>query len=260
MNNLFDSHAHINLHFYKDDIDSVLKRMLDDGINKVVIPGIDIETVRSAIELAEKHPNFIYTAVGYHPQDAIKWEDSLYQELTELSKNSTVVAVGEVGLDYYWDTTPRDVQHDVLKKQINLAKELDLPLIIHTRESQDDTLEILKKYNAESVGGVFHCFSGDVEFAKRCIDLGFYISFAGNITFKNAQNLRDVAKEIPLEHILIETDSPYLTPVPNRGKRNEPYNVKYVAQQVATLKDLDFDVVADITYKNAIKLFNISES
>lgn len=260
MNKLFDSHAHINLHFYKDDIDNVIKRMVDNGVTKIVIPGIDIETVKSAIELSKKYPKLIYTGIGYHPQDAIKWENHIYDELKELSKNNSVVAVGEVGLDYYWDTTPREVQHEVLENQINLAKELNLPLIIHTRESQDDTLEILRKCGADSIGGVFHCFSGDIEFAKKCIDIGFYISFAGNITFKNAQNLRDVAKEIPLDNILIETDSPYLTPVPNRGKRNEPFNVKYVAEQIAILKDIDVKEVSNITYNNAMKLFKISEN
>lgn len=255
----FDSHAHINLPHYDNDREDVIKNMFASGVEKIVIPGVDIETINSAIALAEIYPNQIFTGIGYHPTDSIKWNDQLYEQLKNLAKKECVVAVGEIGLDYHWDTSPKDIQHQVLKLQIDLAKELDLPVIIHTRDSLDDTLKILIDSKADKVGGIFHCFSGDLEFAKKCIDIGFYISFAGNITFKNAQNLRDVAKEISLENILIETDSPYLTPMPNRGKRNEPSNVQFVAKQIAELKNISIEEVAEQTYLNAMKIFKIKE-
>ncbi len=254
---LFDTHAHINLPHYNEDREAVINRMFETGVEKLVIPGVDLETINSAIELAEKYPGKIYSAIGFHPQDAIKWVENMYSELTELAKKECVVAIGEIGLDYYWDTTPKEKQHEVLKLQLELARKVSLPVIIHTRESHLDTLEILQANGADEVGGIFHCFSGDTDFAKRCIELGFYISFAGNITFKNAQNLRDVAREISIDKILIETDSPYLTPMPNRGKRNEPANVQYVAKQIAEVKGLSPEEVADITFNNAMKVFKL---
>jgi TatD DNase family protein len=254
---LFDTHAHINLHHYNEDREEVIERMFAGGVEKIVIPGVDMETITSAIAIAGKYPGKIYAGIGFHPTDAIKWEEDIYQRLKDLAKNPCVVAIGEIGLDYYWDTSPKEKQFEVLKLQIELAKELSLPLIIHTRESHADTLEILKESGAGQVGGIFHCFSGDFDFALKCIDLGFYISFAGNITFKNAQNLRDAAREIPLDKILIETDSPYLTPVPNRGKRNEPLNVQYVAKEIAGLKNLTPEAVAEQTFINAHKVFKL---
>lgn len=257
MYKLFDSHAHINLGHYDADRENIIAEMFEKKIEKIVIPGVDLATITSAIELAEKNPNKIYAGVGFHPQDAIKWDDSFYDTLKQLTNKECVVAIGEVGLDYYWDTTPKEIQHRVLKLQIELAKECKLPLIIHTRDSLEDTFQVLKENKANEVGGVFHCFSGDLDFAKKCLELNFYISFAGNITFKNAQNLRDVAKIIPLENILIETDSPYLTPMPNRGKRNSPSYVEFVAKQIAEIKGLTFEEVANVTYNNACKLFQL---
>jgi TatD DNase family protein len=257
MLNLFDTHAHINLDHFKEDRDAVIERMFDAGVNKLVIPGVDLETINSAIALAEKYPGKIYAGIGFHPQDAIKWDDDYYQQLKILAQKDCVVAIGEIGLDYYWDTTPKEKQFEVLKLQIELAKEINLPLIIHTRESLDDTLQFLKDNDAGKVGGIFHCFSGDSKFARKCIDLGFYISFAGNITFKNAQNLRDVVQDIPLENILIETDSPYLTPVPYRGKRNEPAHVQYVAKLIAEIKQISVEQVAEQTTANAMKVFGL---
>jgi TatD DNase family protein len=256
---LFDTHAHINLAHFDEDREEVINRMFSGGVEKIVIPGVDLETVNSAIKLAGEYSGKIYAAIGFHPQDAIKWAPENYAELKELAKNPCVVAIGEIGLDYYWDTSPKDRQYEVLKLQIDLAKELSLPIIIHTRESLDDTLAILKENNADQVGGIFHCFSGDLEFAKKCIELGFYISFAGNITFKTAQNLRDAAREIPLDKILIETDSPYLTPVPHRGKRNEPAYVQFVAKEIAGLKNISVEEVAKQTYNNAKKVFKIKD-
>lgn len=257
MNNIrfFDSHAHMNLHHFDNDREEVLNKIFSSGVEKFVIPGVDMETINSALKLAHQYPDKIYTGLGYHPTDAIKWNDDIHQQIKELAKDPSVVAIGEIGLDYYWDTSPKDIQHEVFKIQIKLAQELDLPVIIHTRDSHEDTLKILKENNAQK--GIFHCFSGDAKFAKECIDIGFYISFAGNITFKNAQNLRDAAKETPLEHILIETDSPYLTPMPDRGKRNDSSYVKYVAKQIAELKNISVEEVAETTFNNAMKVFKI---
>ncbi len=257
MNNIkyFDSHAHINLHHFDNDREEVLNKIFSSGVEKFVIPGVDLETIHSAIKMADNYPNKIYTAVGYHPTDSIKWNDDIFNQVKELAKNKSVVAIGEIGLDYYWDTSPKDIQHDVFRTQINLAKEIDLPVIIHTRDSHEDTLKILKEEHATK--GIFHCFSGDTKFAEECIDIGFYISFAGNITFKNAQNLRDVAKFTPIESILIETDSPYLTPMPDRGKRNDSSYVRYVAKQIAEVKNISVEEVAEITFNNAMKVFNI---
>jgi TatD DNase family protein len=259
MNNtkFFDSHAHINLHHYDNDREQIIEKIFNSGVDKIVIPGVDFETIHSALELAKKYPDKIYTGIGFHPTDAIKWDDSTLEKLKELSKNSSVVAIGEIGLDYYWDTSPKELQHEVFKIQIDLAKELNLPVIIHTRDSQEDTLKILKENNADKTGGIFHCFSGDINFARECVDFGFYISFAGNITFKNAQNLRDAAREISLDKILIETDSPYLTPMPDRGKRNDSSYVQFVAKQIAELKNISLEEVAEQTYNNAMNVFKI---
>lgn len=261
MNNIkfFDSHAHINLQHYDNDRDEIIKKIFGSGVDKIVIPGVDMETISSALKLAEKYPDNIYTGIGFHPTDSIKWDTTTLNTLKELSKNKSVVAIGEIGLDYYWDTSPKELQHEIFITQIELAKELNLPVIIHTRDSHEDTLKILKENNAGKTGGIFHCFSGDSDFAKQCIDIGFYISFAGNITFKNAQKLRDAAKEIPLERILIETDSPYLTPMPDRGKRNDPSYVRFIAQQIADIKGLSLEEVATQTYKNALSVFKITE-
>jgi TatD DNase family protein len=259
MNNtkFFDSHAHINLHHYDNDREQIIEKIFNSGVDKIVIPGVDFETIHSALELSKKYPDKIYTGIGFHPTDAIKWDDSTLEKLKELSKNSSVVAIGEIGLDYYWDTSPKELQHEVFKIQIDLAKELNLPVIIHTRDSQEDTLKILKENNADKTGGIFHCFSGDINFARECVDFGFYISFAGNITFKNAQNLRDAAREISLDKILIETDSPYLTPMPDRGKRNDSSYVQFVAKQIAELKNISLEEVAEQTYNNAMNVFKI---
>lgn len=262
MNNtkFFDSHAHINLNHYDNDRDEIINKIFDSGVDKIVIPGVDMDTINSALDLAKKYPNNIYTGIGYHPTDSIKWDENTLNKLKELSKNKSVVAIGEIGLDYYWDTSPKELQHEIFKTQINLAKELNLPIIIHTRDSLEDTMKILKENNADKVGGIFHCFSGDLEFAKECVDFGFYISFAGNITFKNAQKLRDVAKEISLKNILIETDSPYLTPIPDRGKRNDSSYVKFVAKQIAELKNITIEEVAEQTYNNAMNVFKINNN
>ncbi|HZG60907.1 MAG TPA: TatD family hydrolase [Anoxybacillus sp.] len=254
---LFDTHAHLNAIQYNDDLQEVIDRALEEGVSNIVVVGFDRPTISRAIELAEQYP-FIYAAVGWHPVDAIDMTEDDLQMIEQLAAHPKVVALGEMGLDYYWDKSPKEVQKEVFRKQIALAKKVKLPIIIHNREATADIIEILKEENAAEVGGIMHCFTGSVEVAKQCIDMNFYISFGGPVTFKNAKKPKEVAKEIPLEHLLIETDCPYLTPHPFRGKRNEPSYVKYVAEAIAELKGISFEEVAQKTFDNAKKIFGIT--
>lgn len=254
---LFDTHAHLNAMQYSEDVEEVIRRATNEGVSHIVVVGFDRPTISRAIELAEQY-DFIYAAVGWHPVDAIDMTEDDLQMIEELAAHPKVVALGEMGLDYYWDKSPKEVQKEVFRKQIALAKKVKLPIIIHNREATADILEILKEENAAEVGGIMHCFTGSIEVAKQCIDMNFYISFGGPVTFKNAKKPKEVAKEIPLEHLLIETDCPYLTPHPFRGKRNEPSYVKYVAEAIAELKGISFEEVAGKTSDNAKKLFGIN--
>ncbi|MCL6585062.1 MAG: TatD family hydrolase [Anoxybacillus sp.] len=254
---LFDTHAHLNAVQYSEDVEEVIKRAQEEKVCNIVVVGFDRPTIARAIELAEQY-DFIYAAVGWHPVDAIDMTDEDLYMLEQLAAHPKVVALGEMGLDYYWDKSPKDVQKDVFRKQIALAKKVKLPIIIHNREATADILTILQEENAQEVGGIMHCFTGSVEVAKQCIAMNFYISFGGPVTFKNAKKPKEVAKDIPLEHLLIETDCPYLTPHPFRGKRNEPSYVKYVAEAIAELKEISLEEVARQTTENAKKLFGIN--
>lgn len=255
---LFDTHTHLNADQFEGEEDAIIRRAKEAGVSKMLVVGFDAKTIERAMQLAETY-DFLYAAVGWHPVDAKDMTDDDLNWLEELASHPKVVAIGETGLDYYWDKSSKDVQKEAFKQQIQLAKKVKLPLVIHNREATDDVIEILKREGADEVGGVMHCFSGTLEQAQRCIDLNFYISFAGPVTFKNAKPLQEVAREVPLERILIETDCPYLAPHPFRGKRNEPAYVKYVAQQLAHLKNKDIEEIATITYNNAKRLFRISE-
>jgi TatD DNase family protein len=206
--------------------------------------------------LAEKY-DFIYAAVGWHPQDAKDMTDADFDQIRELCAHPKVVAIGEIGLDYYWDTSPKDVQHTVFRRQIRLARELGKPIIIHNRDAHDDVVRILREENAAEVGGIMHCYSGSWEIAKMCLDMNFYISFGGPVTFKNAKQPKEVLKQVPLDRLLIETDSPYLCPDPFRGKRNESAYVKYVAEAAAALKEMPVEELAAITSTNAKRIFGL---
>lgn len=253
---LFDTHAHLNAEQYNDDLEEVIERAKHEGVQELVVVGFDRPTIKKAIELAEAY-EFIYASVGWHPVDAIDMTDEDLQWIEELASHPKVVALGEMGLDYYWDKSPKDVQREVFRKQIRLAKKVKLPIIIHNRDATADVVEILKEEGAAEVGGIMHCFSGSVEIAKECIEMNFYISLGGPVTFKNAKKPKEVAAEIPLDRLLIETDCPYLTPHPYRGKRNEPSYVKLVAQQIAELKGISFEEVAEATTANAKKCFGM---
>ncbi|WP_053369049.1 TatD family hydrolase [Bacillus sp. FJAT-27245] len=254
---LIDTHAHLNAEQYKDDIEEVITRARENGVEKMVVVGFDRPTIEKAIELAEAH-EFIYACVGWHPVDAIDMTDEDLVWIEELASHSKVVAIGEMGLDYHWDKSPRDIQKEVFRKQIRLAKKVKLPIVIHNRDATADIVEILKEENASEVGGIMHCYSGSVEIAKQCVDMNFYISLGGPVTFKNAVKPKEVAAELPLERLLIETDCPYLTPHPHRGKRNEPSYVRLVAEEIASIKGIPFEDVAKATTENALRLFGIS--
>jgi len=254
---LFDTHAHLNAVQYEEDLEEVIQRAKDEGVSHIVVVGFDRPTIKRAMELSEQY-DFIYASVGWHPVDAIDMTEEDLAWIKELASHPKVVALGEMGLDYHWDKSPKEVQKEVFRKQIALAKEVQLPIIIHNREATADILEILKEEKAEEVGGIMHCFSGSLDVAKQCMNMNFYISFGGPVTFKNAKKPKEVAQEIPLDRLLIETDCPYLTPHPYRGKRNEPSYVKLVAEQIAELKGVSFEEIAYVTTENAKKLFGIS--
>lgn len=253
----FDTHAHLNAEQYNEDLQEVIDRAQNEGISNIVVVGFDRPTIEKAMELTEKY-DFIYASVGWHPVDAIDMTEDDLQWIEELSSHPKVVALGEMGLDYYWDKSPKDIQQEVFRKQIRLAKKVKLPIVIHNREATADIVEILKEEGAGEVGGIMHCFSGSPEIAKECVDMNFFISLGGPVTFKNAKKPKEVADVIPLEKLLIETDCPYLTPHPFRGKRNEPSYVKLVAEQIAEIKGLSVEEVAKATTENAKKLFGIN--
>jgi TatD DNase family protein len=254
---LFDTHAHLNAEEYLEDLDEVIFRAQDAGVTNMVVVGFDRPTIERAMELVDRY-DFLYASIGWHPVDAIDMRDEDLAWIEKLSAHPKVVALGEMGLDYHWDKSPKDVQKDVFRKQIRLAKKLKLPIIIHNREATADIMEILREEGAEKVGGIMHCFSGSPEIAKECVNMNFYISLGGPVTFKNAKKPKEVAAEVPLDKLLIETDCPYLTPHPFRGKRNEPGYVKLVAQQIAEIKGLPYEEVAETTNKNAKIIFGIN--
>lgn len=251
-----DTHVHLNAEQYNEDLQDVIDRALEAGVNQMVVIGFDQKTVKRAIELAEEY-DFIYAVVGWHPVDAIDCTDEDLQWIEELASHPKVVAIGETGLDYHWDKSPKEIQQQVFRKQIQLAQRVNLPLVIHNRDATEDVVRILQEEQAEKTGGVMHCFGGSVETAKTCIDMNFMISLGGPVTFKNAKKPKEVATEIPLEWLMIETDAPYLAPHPHRGKRNEPSLVPLVAEEIARLKGVSIEEVAQATTENAKRFYKI---
>ena len=253
---LFDTHTHVNVEQFDEDRKEVIERARQAGVSEMVVVGFDKVTIDGAMALAESY-DFIYAAVGWHPVDAIDATEEDFQRIEQLAGHPKVVALGEMGLDYHWDKSSKDVQKAVFKRQIELAKRMKMPIIIHNREATDDILTILKEENAAEVGGIMHCFSAGIDEAKQCLDMNFYISFGGPVTFKNAKLPKEVAKEVPLDRLLVETDCPFLSPHPYRGKRNEPARVKLVAEKIAELKGMELEELAEITSNNARRLFGI---
>lgn len=251
---LIDTHTHIDM-IEGISIDEVLENARQNGVEKLIVPCAYPKDVDKIYELSLKYEN-VYGMLGVHPSEVKDWDDSLIDKIKEYSKSNKIVAIGEIGLDYYWDKSFNDLQKEVFIKQIKLANELNLPISIHDREAHKDTFDILKEYNKNSTI-VMHCFSGSVEFARECIKEGWYIALGGVVTFKNAIKTKDVAKDIPLDKLLLETDAPYLTPVPYRGKENQPAYVKFVAEEIAKLRGISTEEVEKNSSENAIKVFHL---
>ncbi len=251
---IFESHAHYDDEGFNEDREELLKRLPKEGIKTVINIGITVNSSKQCIKLANKY-DYIYAAIGVHPHEVSNMDDDKLEQIKEMTKEPKVVSIGEIGLDYYYNHSPRDVQKLWFKKQIELAKEVKKPIVVHSREAEEDTFNIIKETNAKEVGGVIHCFGGSAEMAVEYVKLGFYIGVGGVVTYKNGKKLKRVVEQIPLEHLLIETDSPYLAPVPKRGKRNDSTNLVYVIKQIAELKGIDYDEVVKVTRDNGMKLF-----
>ena len=252
---LFDTHAHYDDDWFDEDRDALLASMPEKGVGMIVNPGITVETSRQAIAMAEKYPH-VYAAVGIHPENCHDFVPQHIDFLRELAKHPKVVAIGEIGLDYYWDTNPpKEFQQEVLRAQLALAQELKLPVIIHDRDAHADTLAIVKEF--PEVTGVFHCYSGSVEDARTLVKMGWMLSFNGAATFKNARKAPEVIAEVPMERLMIETDAPYLAPVPHRGKRNDSSLMYLVAEKIAQIKGLTAEEVEAVTWDNGKRFFRI---
>lgn len=252
---IFDSHAHYDSEQFNEDRNELLLSMEENGVGTIVNSAANWDSVTEVVELAHKYP-FVYAAVGMHPDEVGDLNDERFEYLKSQCQKDKVVAVGEIGLDYYWDNESHDVQKKWFIKQLELARELDLPVIIHSRDAAADTLEIMKEYG-QGLRGVIHCFSYSIELAREYVKMGYYIGIGGVVTFKNGRKLKEIAAEIPLERILLETDCPYLAPVPFRGKRNCSAYISYVAQEIANLKGISYEEVVAQTEKNGKELFQI---
>lgn len=252
MSYLIDTHAHLDMY---EDWDVNIKNAKENGIKKIIIPAVETEYFQKILDIANSYED-VYCMMGIFPTEAKNWHDGILDDIKEFAKNKKVVSIGEIGLDYYWDKSFVDEQKDIFIKQVKLANELGLPIEIHDREAHKDVFDILVEYNKTS-DVVFHCFSGSVEFARECLKQGWYIALGGVVTFKNAVKTKEVAKDVPLDRLMLETDSPYLTPVPFRGKENQPAYVRYVADEIAKLKGIDVKEVIEATTKNAEMVFGI---
>jgi len=253
---LFDSHTHLDDEGFDLDRDEVIERAREAGVKYMLNPGADLASSIKGVNLAERYEG-LYAAVGVHPHDVKDMDEATMEILKALSQKNKVVAIGEIGLDFYYDHSPRDTQRYWFKRQIQLAREVGLPIIIHERDAHQEVFDILKEARAGELGCVMHCFSGSVELAKEYVKLGMYISLGGPVTFKNARKPQEVAMAVPLDKLLIETDSPYLTPIPFRGKRNEPARVSLVAEKIAELRGLSPETLAQQTTENAKAFFRI---
>ena len=254
---LIDSHAHLEMREFENDRSDVICRAKSAGVDFIVTVGTNVELSRKAVKLAGQHEN-IYATIGVHPHDVGKINNTTYDELKKLAGDKKVVAYGEIGLDYFRNIAPQALQMEKFGEQLQLAKELSLPVVIHARQAQAQSLEMIKSSGIRR--GVFHCFAGDYEMARQCLDWGFYLSVPGVVTFNKSKTMQEVVKKVPLASLLLETDCPYLTPDPFRGKRNEPAYIVYTAKKVAEIKGLSWEEVATVTAQNTLDLFRIEAS
>ena len=250
----FDTHAHYDDDQFDSDREALLAALPQKGVDLVVDPGSNLTSSKKALSIAESH-DFVFAAVGIHPHDAKEWDENSENELRLMANHKKVVAIGEIGLDYHYDFSPRDIQRDVFRRQLELARSLKMPVIVHEREACEDCLSIIKDFR--DVLGVVHCFSGSLETAKIIVDMGWYISFTGAVTFKNARKAPEVAAWLPKDRLMIETDSPYMAPVPVRGTRNDSSNLTYIAEKIASLRGVTSEEIARITMENGRRFFNI---
>lgn len=255
----FDTHSHYNDEKFDSDRYEVINKVRESGVTKFITVGYNIESSKKAIEISNKI-DYTYCAIGVSPNDVPNSKEEwkkMYRDLEELLDNKKIVAIGEIGLDYYWNKDNKEIQKQIFIEQIELANKNNLPIVIHTRDAMSDTIDILKNKIKATKCGIFHCCPQNIELIKSALDLGFYISFAGPITFKNAKYANQCANLVPLDKLLIETDSPYLSPEPNRGKRNDSSNIHFIAEKIAEFKGISTELVAEQTYKNAQIIFNI---
>ncbi|XCN74737.1 MAG: TatD family hydrolase [Candidatus Electrothrix aestuarii] len=255
---LIDSHCHLDMEDSQEEISDLVDSARQSQVETIITIGIDLATSQRAVELAKTYPG-VYASIGIHPHSADEGDDTTYQQLKELAKTDKVVAYGEIGLDYAKQYAPVERQRKEFARQLELAKDLQLPIIIHDRDAHEDTIQIIKEQGPFPAGGVMHCFSGDTAFAQQILDLGLYISIPGIVTFKNALDLQQVAQDIPLDRMVLETDGPFLTPAPFRGKRNRPEYLLYTAAMVAELRGISIDEIAQQTTQNTRRLFSLPE-
>jgi TatD DNase family protein len=253
---LIDSHAHLEMPEFKKDLGGVIQKAKASGVEYIFTVGTEKRDWKRTLEIAHRYPS-VYAILGVHPHNAEEINDETYGTLKQLCRDGRVKAYGEIGLDFFKNLSPRDTQLKRFREQLALAKELKLPIVIHDREAHEETLDILRSEKAGEHGGIIHCFSGDYRMAKMCMDMGFLISVPGSITFKNAEGYHEIIREIPLEYLLVETDAPYLAPVPFRGKRNEPAYVRYTAQKLAEIKCEPIEKVAEVTTENALRIYRL---
>ena len=256
---IFDTHAHYDDDAFNEDRDTLLASLKENGVGGVVNVSSSMATIKTSIGLAEKYP-FIYTSVGVHPDEVGALDEVAYEELFMSAKHEKCVAIGEIGLDYYWNKEIKEVQAAAFRRQLDIARELNLPVIIHSREAASDTFEIMKEAYRAGIHGVIHCYSYSWEMAKEYIKMGYFIGVGGVLTFKNAAKLKEVVKNAPMESLVLETDCPYLSPVPHRGERNSSINIKYVVETMAELKGVTTEEIERVTWDNAMRLYSFMES
>lgn len=253
---IFDSHTHLNAEQFNEDIPETIQRAKELGVSEMAVVGFDTPTIEKSLALSKKYP-FIYSIIGWHPTEAGSYSKEIEEDLQQKLTLPKVVALGEIGLDYHWMEDPKEVQDKVFRRQIAIAKEMNLPISIHMREAIEDTYQILKEEDVRDIGGIMHSYSGDAEWAKRFLELGMHLSFSGVVTFKKTTDVQEAAQIVPLDKLLVETDAPYLAPVPYRGKRNEPGYTRYVVEKIAELRGVPFEELANQTRGNAHRLFRI---